>query len=105
VSPIAEREQTCSGGAEVDHGDKERGKRIQAEMCAEPRQSNWQDQGLGRGLADKGVEGNGETRSGNDERSPIHKDAPQRARRQRERKRRENQKGQSRGENEGERHR
>ena len=44
---IAEREQTCARGTEIDHGEEERGERVEAEMRAEPGQADRQRQAFG----------------------------------------------------------
>ena len=47
VPAVAEREQARARGAEIDHGEEERGERIDAEMRAEPRQAERQRQAVG----------------------------------------------------------
>ena len=44
VRAVADGKKAGAGAAEVDHGEKERGKRIDAEMRADPRQSEGQPQ-------------------------------------------------------------
>ena len=47
VPAIAERVEACARAAEIDHGEKERGERVEAEMRAEPRQADRQRQAFG----------------------------------------------------------
>ena len=60
VPAEAERVEARRGAAEIDHDEKERRERVEAEMRAEPGQAERQDQGLGRCLPEQRAEANDE---------------------------------------------
>jgi hypothetical protein len=53
VAAVPDREQAGRGGAEIDHGEKERGERVDAEMRAGPRQPERQRDGDRRRVAEE----------------------------------------------------
>ena len=72
TAAIAERKQARGGGAEIDDHEKERRKRIDAEMRTEPGQTEWQRRRRRLGATDKLPE-RGETSDGTDQkRAAIH---------------------------------
>ena len=53
VLPIAKREQACAHGAEIDNDEKKCGERVDAQMRAEPRHTDWQRDAFRRRRAEK----------------------------------------------------
>jgi len=67
MAAIAEREQACARGAEIDHGEEETGERVEAEMRAQPGQADRQGQAFGGSRAEKMRQCCGKRQGGDDD--------------------------------------
>src|SRR5262249_51221390 len=79
VAAVAEREQTGARGAEIDHGQEEGGKRIKAQMRAEPGQSDRKRQTLRRSRSEE-LRQRGRQRNNSDDNARAIDEAARRGR-------------------------
>ena len=105
VAAEAERIKARGGAAEIDHHEKERRERVQAEMGAEPGKPDRQDRSLGRGLTKQSCEPGHETDAAKGERSSVDEGATECASCSEKRQGRQGNEGRDGDEDDGERHR
>ncbi len=76
VLAVTQRVEACRRTAEIDDDEKERRKRVQPEMCAEPRQADGERQDFGRPLPEKLREGDDDAHARDEQGGAVDDDAP-----------------------------
>ncbi len=79
VPAVTERVEACRRAAEIDHDEEERRERVQAEMRAEPRQSDGKRQDISRSLPEKLNQRDDDAYNRDNQRRAVDHDAPGRA--------------------------